>query len=60
MCHEASLVLQLMHLMLAALLHGFEILTPSDETVDMSKKVGINNVKPSPLDVLLVPRLPIN
>ncbi|XLS57030.1 hypothetical protein HN51_006785 [Arachis hypogaea] len=46
-----------MHLILAALLHSFEITTPSNEPVDMTKSIGLTNVKATPLEVLLIPRL---
>ncbi|KAH7524026.1 hypothetical protein FEM48_Zijuj06G0074700 [Ziziphus jujuba var. spinosa] len=60
MCPGVSLALQFMQLTLAALLHGFDMATPSNEAVDMSGKFGLTNMKASPLDVLLTPRLPGN
>ncbi|XP_060672973.1 cytochrome P450 CYP82D47-like [Ziziphus jujuba] len=60
MCPGVSLALQFMQLTLAALLHGFDMATPSNEAVDMSEKFGLTNMKASPLDVLLTPRLPAN
>ncbi|MED6167390.1 hypothetical protein PIB30_002361 [Stylosanthes scabra] len=56
-CPGISLALSVMHLILAALLHSFEITTPSNEPVDMTKGIGLTNVKATPLEVLLVPRL---
>jgi cytochrome P450 len=49
---------QVMQLTLATLLHAFEITTPSNEPVDMTKKVGLTNMKTTPLEVHLTPRLP--
>jgi hypothetical protein len=40
------------------LLHAFEITTPSNEPVDMTEKVGLNNMKSTPLEIHLTPRLP--
>ncbi|KAL6126636.1 hypothetical protein ACLB2K_074682 [Fragaria x ananassa] len=57
MCPGISLALQVTHLTLAHLLHGFEITTPSDEPVDMGESSGIANMKATPLEVLLTPRL---
>ncbi|QHO40777.1 Cytochrome P450 [Arachis hypogaea] len=56
-CPGISLSLNVMHLILAALLHSFEITTPSNEPVDMTKSIGLTNVKATPLEVLLIPRL---
>ncbi|GMY28557.1 cytochrome P450 CYP82D47-like [Fagus crenata] len=44
-------------LTLATLLHAFEIVAPSDEPVDMIEKVGLTNLKATPLEVNLTPRL---
>ncbi|RYR08203.1 hypothetical protein Ahy_B05g075777 [Arachis hypogaea] len=56
-CPGISLSLNVMHLILAALLHSFEITTPSNEPVDVTKSNGLTNMKATPLEVLLVPRL---
>ncbi|XP_024027775.1 cytochrome P450 CYP82D47 [Morus notabilis] len=58
MCPGVSFALQVLQLTLATLLHGFEIATTSDEPVDMRETVGLTSIKTSPLDVLLIPRLP--
>ncbi|PON88614.1 Cytochrome P450, E-class, group I [Trema orientale] len=58
MCPGVSYALQIMQLTLAALLHEFEIKTPSNQPVDMTGTPGIINVKLIPLDVLLTPRPP--
>ncbi|RYQ80484.1 hypothetical protein Ahy_Scaffold1g106869 isoform A [Arachis hypogaea] len=49
-CPGISLSLNVMHLILAALLHSFEITTPSNEPVDMTKSIGLTNVKATPLE----------
>ncbi|KAE8100585.1 hypothetical protein FH972_018471 [Carpinus fangiana] len=58
MCPGISLALQVIQLTLATLLHAFEIATPSDEPVDMTEKIGLTDVKATPLEVHLTPRLP--
>ncbi|KAL9262376.1 Flavonoid-6-hydroxylase-like protein, partial [Drosera capensis] len=47
-----------MVLALASLLHGFDIRTPSDEPVDMTESPGMSNLKATPLEVRISPRLP--
>ncbi|PON99141.1 Cytochrome P450, E-class, group I [Trema orientale] len=56
-CPGISFSMQVMQLTLATLLHSFEITTPFDEPVDMRETTALTNVKASPLDVLLTPRL---
>ena len=58
MCPGISFALQVMQLTLANLLHGFEFSTPNDELVDMADGMGLTNLKATPLQVLLTPRLP--
>ncbi|XP_057455844.1 cytochrome P450 CYP82D47-like [Lotus japonicus] len=55
-CPGISFALQLMQMTLAALLHGFEIVTIDGGPVDMVEKTGLTNVKASPLQVILTPR----
>lgn len=57
-CSGVSLALQIMHFTVGNLLHAFEITTPSDEPIDMSESAGLTNLKATPLEVLLTPRLP--
>ncbi|XP_058069219.1 cytochrome P450 CYP82D47-like [Magnolia sinica] len=59
MCPGVSMAFQILHLILARLLHGFDLRTPFDAPVDMSEKVGITVAKATPLEVLLSPRLPL-
>ncbi|OVA10807.1 Cytochrome P450 [Macleaya cordata] len=57
-CPGASFSIQLLRLILARLIHGFEFDTPSDAPMDMSESVGLTNVKTTPVEVLVTPRLP--
>ncbi|XP_057989152.1 cytochrome P450 CYP82D47-like [Hevea brasiliensis] len=57
-CPAVSFALQVLNLTLATLLHSFEIETPSGQPVDMSESAGMTNLKATPVDVLLTPRLP--
>ncbi|XVF85205.1 hypothetical protein PTKIN_Ptkin17bG0099300 [Pterospermum kingtungense] len=58
MCPGVSFALQVLELTLASLLQGFELETPSDEPVDMSEATGMTNLKTTPLQVSVTPRLP--
>ncbi|XP_059434822.1 cytochrome P450 CYP82D47-like [Corylus avellana] len=57
-CPGTSFALQMVHLALASFLHMYEISTPSNAPVDMSERFGITNVRATPLEVLVTPRLP--
>ena len=52
-----ALALQMMHHILAVLLHSFDIATPDNEPVDMTLSIGLTNLKATALEVLLIPRL---
>lgn len=56
-CPGTGFGLQLLHLVLANLLHAFDFSTPSDEPTDMTESTGLTNCKATPLDVLISPRL---
>lgn len=56
-CPGISFALQVMQLTLASLLHSFDITTPN-EPVDMTEADGLTNLKATPLEVNLTPRLP--
>jgi hypothetical protein len=45
------------NLALATLLHGFDIETLDDAPIDMTETGGITNIKATPLEALLTPRL---
>ncbi|KAF7141240.1 hypothetical protein RHSIM_Rhsim06G0040500 [Rhododendron simsii] len=47
----------MLHLVLARLLHEFELSTPDDALVDMTESAGLTNAKATPLQVLITPRL---
>lgn len=59
-CPGANFGMHMLHLVLANLLHAFEVSTVGDEEVDMSESVGLTNLKATPLDVLIAPRLSPN
>ncbi|XP_043695092.1 cytochrome P450 CYP82D47-like [Telopea speciosissima] len=56
-CPGISFALETMHMMLARLLHEFELGTPLDEPVDMTEGTGLTMPKETPLEVHLSPRL---
>ncbi|KAF7817541.1 cytochrome P450 CYP82D47-like [Senna tora] len=57
MCPGISFALQIMQLTLANLLHAFDITNPDNQAVDMQEQTGLTNIKASPLQLLLTPRL---
>nr|WNT44080.1 CYP82N9 [Corydalis yanhusuo] len=57
-CPAVSFALQFMHLVLARLIHGYELDTPMNANVDMTESTeGHVNHKASALDLLITPRL---
>ncbi|XVE69977.1 hypothetical protein DITRI_Ditri10aG0034500 [Diplodiscus trichospermus] len=58
LCPGINYGLQMTHLVLASLLHAFDILNPSNEPVDMTGSPGLTNIKATPLEILAKPRLP--
>ncbi|XP_030529451.2 cytochrome P450 CYP82D47-like [Rhodamnia argentea] len=56
-CAGTSLALHMVHLILASLLQCFEIGTVLEEAMDMTESPGLLNMKASPLEVVLIPRL---
>ncbi|KAJ8647263.1 hypothetical protein MRB53_000286 [Persea americana] len=56
-CSGISFAVQVMHLTLARLLHGFEIASPSNVPIDI-ERFSVGNPKPTTVDVLITPRLP--
>ncbi|CAK7338691.1 unnamed protein product, partial [Dovyalis caffra] len=57
-CPGISLGLHMVHLTLATFLQRFQISTPENAPVDMIESSGLTNLKATPLEVLLSPRLP--
>ncbi|XP_038883369.1 cytochrome P450 CYP82D47-like [Benincasa hispida] len=49
--------LQLVEFVLGGLLHAFDIWTPEDAAVDMTGTIGMTNMKATPLEVFIKPRL---
>ncbi|KAK8512485.1 hypothetical protein V6N12_075063 [Hibiscus sabdariffa] len=58
MCPGVSFAAKVLELVVASVVQGFELKTPLDEAVDMNETIGLTNLKASPLQVLLTPRLP--
>ncbi|KAL0449745.1 UNVERIFIED_CONTAM: Protopine 6-monooxygenase [Sesamum latifolium] len=59
-CPGISFALRVAELALASFLHGFEIEKFLDEAIDMTGSLGSTNMKATPLEVFLKPRLPPN
>lgn len=57
-CPGISFGLQMTHLVLASLLHAFDVTTPSSGPVDMTGSPGMTNIRATPLEILVKPRLP--
>ncbi|KAL8116189.1 hypothetical protein AgCh_022618 [Apium graveolens] len=57
-CPGITFALQVLHLTLAQLLHGFELGTVLDSSIDMTESSGITNPRATSLEVTLTPRLP--
>nr|WNO46794.1 cytochrome P450 82D215 [Tripterygium hypoglaucum] len=57
-CPGVLFSLQVLQLTLTNLLHGFDISTPNDEPIDMTESIGLTNLKATPIEVVLSPRLP--
>nr|XP_043608434.1 demethylepipodophyllotoxin synthase-like [Erigeron canadensis] len=56
-CVGISFALQAMPLILASILHGFEFQKPSNEEIDMTESIALTNLKDTPLELLVAPRL---
>ncbi|XP_008796321.2 cytochrome P450 CYP82D47-like [Phoenix dactylifera] len=56
-CPGASFALQVLHLTLARVIHGFHMRTPGGGPVDMTEGKGATLPKATPLHVLVAPRL---
>ncbi|CAK7328144.1 unnamed protein product [Dovyalis caffra] len=57
-CLGISLGLHMVHLTLATFLQRFQISTPENAPIDMIESFGLTNLKATPLEALLSPRLP--
>ncbi|XVE72709.1 hypothetical protein DITRI_Ditri11bG0060900 [Diplodiscus trichospermus] len=56
-CPGITLGLQVVHLIVAKLLQGFDIKTPDGKAVDMGEGLGLALPKLNPLEVVVTPRL---
>nr|QTI96763.1 deoxyshikonin hydroxylase [Lithospermum officinale] len=56
-CPGLNLGIQNVHLILANLLHAFDVSTVDDQLVDMTASVGVITRKAAPLEILITPRL---
>ncbi|KAI7752736.1 hypothetical protein M8C21_021673 [Ambrosia artemisiifolia] len=56
-CPGIGLADQTLHIVLATLLHNFDMSTPNGDPVDMRASAGLSNAKATPLEVLVSPRL---
>lgn len=57
-CPGITFAMQVLHLTLAQLLHGFELGTVLASSIDMTESSGITDPKATSLEVTLTPRLP--
>ncbi|KAI3684781.1 hypothetical protein L6452_34007 [Arctium lappa] len=56
-CPAIGFGLQMTHMVLATLLHNFDMSTPDGAPVDMTTTAGMTNAKATPFDVVFSPRL---
>lgn len=56
-CPGMGFAIHVIQLALASFLHAFDISTSENAAVDMTGRLGLSNVKSSPLQVLVKPRL---
>ncbi|KAK9109024.1 hypothetical protein Sjap_017084 [Stephania japonica] len=59
-CPGVSFEVQVLPLILARLIHSFEMTTRGNAPVDMSERPGLVISKASPLEVVISPRLPLH
>ncbi|GAB2217002.1 hypothetical protein Droror1_Dr00000156 [Drosera rotundifolia] len=57
-CIGINFSLQMMALTLGCLLHSFHISLPFDKPIDMTESSGLSNLKATPLELYISPRLP--
>lgn len=57
MCLGISFALEALLLILASILHEFDFQNPSNDKIDMSESPGLTNLKATPLELLVAPRL---
>ncbi|XP_051141063.1 cytochrome P450 CYP82D47-like [Andrographis paniculata] len=59
-CPGLNLAMQMLHLVLANLLHAFDMTTVNGQPMDLTETEGLTNAKAKPLDALIAPRLPLS
>ncbi|GKV04727.1 hypothetical protein SLEP1_g16840 [Rubroshorea leprosula] len=57
LCPGVTFGLQMTQLVLASLLQAFDISTPGNASVDMTESPGLTNIKATPLEIMVKPRL---
>lgn len=56
-CPGTSFALQMLHLTLSNFLHAFEFSTPDKGLIDLTGTVGLTDMKSTPLETVISPRL---
>ncbi|KAE8675293.1 cytochrome P450 82A3-like [Hibiscus syriacus] len=56
-CPGTSFALHMLYLTMSNFLHAFNFSTPNNGLIDMSGTVGLTNIKSTPLEALVAPRL---
>ncbi|KAK5831780.1 hypothetical protein PVK06_015579 [Gossypium arboreum] len=56
-CPGTSCALHMLYLTMPNFLHAFDFSTPSNDLIDLSGTVGLTNMKSTPLEALVSPRL---
>ncbi|KAI3504805.1 hypothetical protein L1887_26527 [Cichorium endivia] len=56
-CLGMSIAVKSLQLILASIVHGFEFQNVSSEPIDMTESPGLTNLKATPLELLVVPRI---
>ncbi|PPR93583.1 hypothetical protein GOBAR_AA27091 [Gossypium barbadense] len=56
-CPGTSCALHMLYLTMSNFLHAFDFSTPSNDLIDLSGTVGLTNMKSTPLEALVSPRL---
>ncbi|KAK8988932.1 hypothetical protein V6N11_030304 [Hibiscus sabdariffa] len=56
-CPGTSFALHMLYLTMSNFLHAFNFSAPNNGLIDMSGTVGLTNIKSTPLEALVVPRL---
>nr|BBD34761.1 putative cytochrome P450 [Eschscholzia californica subsp. californica] len=57
MCPAASFAIRMVQLALVRTIHGFDFKLPNDVPTDTSESAGLTNLKATPLEVIIAPRL---